>query len=373
MNQSLSFILFRYLGWRFLTSFLMIYGALLGVICLINAIEITRGLTKYANFDIGRLFTMTLLKLPEAGFDLMPFAVLIAAVFTFWQLTRTSELVVVRATGVSAWQFLMAPLVVGVLLAALKMFVLNPLGTAMIARYEQMDTQYTSHGDSTINISRSGFWLRQKLDDGRVTIIHAESVKIPQWELHPVTAFFFDSQNTLTHRIDGKEARLNKGEWIFLNAWNNVLDPNVSEKFLPRFYDELRLPTPITTKDIQSRFASPRTITFWNLPDHARLMAETGFESNPLWAHFYGMLAQPVLNMALVILAGALALRAPRQQRGWWLVAGTICVGFVVFFLGDFLEALGISERLPIMVAAFAPATISLLTGLTALLYLEDG
>src|SRR5690606_41868332 len=105
----------------------------------------------------------------------------------------------------------------------------------------------------------------------------------------------------------------------------------------------------------------------------AKIIADTGFESNPLWAHFYTLLAEPVLNLSLVFLAGALALRAPRQQRGWWLVIGTVCVGFVVFFLGDFLEALGVSERLPIMVAAFAPATISLLMGLTALLYLEDG
>jgi lipopolysaccharide export system permease protein len=80
-----------------------------------------------------------------------------------------------------------------------------------------------------------------------------------------------------------------------------------------------------------------------------------------------------MLNVALVFLAGALALRAPRMQRGWWLVMGTVCVGFIVFFLGDFLEILGISERLPIMIAAFAPAMISLLMGLTALLYLEDG
>ncbi len=45
---------------------------------------------------------------------------------------------------------------------------------------------------------------------------------------------------------------------------------------------------------------------------------------------------------------------------------GTLCVGFVVFFLGDFLEAFGISEKLPLIVASFRSASISLLMGLTA-------
>jgi lipopolysaccharide export system permease protein len=370
MNQSLSFILFRYLSWRFLSSFLMVFGGLLVIVYFIDSIDVTRGLSKYGSLTFNRAALMTLMKLPEVGFDLMPFCILIAAVFTLWRLTRTSELVVVRATGVSAWQFLSAPICMALLIAFFKMMVLNPVGASMIARYEMMDAQYMSNSASTVNIGKTGLWLRQRMDDGRIAIIHADTVKLPEWVLSPVTAFFFDSENNLTHRIDSREAALKEGEWIFSDAWSNVLQADHST---PHRYGELRLPTAITSRDIQNRFASPQTVSFWNLPDYARIMRDTGFESNPLWARFYSLLAEPVLNVALVFLAGALALRAPRMQRGWWLVMGTVCVGFIVFFLGDFLEILGISERLPIMIAAFAPAMISLLMGLTALLYLEDG
>jgi len=372
MSFSVSPILSRYIGARFFRSFISIYGGLLGMIYLIDAVEMIRGLAKYNNIRFGRVINMTFLKLPELGLDLMPFALLIAAVFTFWRLTRTSELVVVRATGVSAWQFLFAPILIGIAIAVVKMLLLSPIGAVMIARYEHLESRYLTVTSSVVNISQSGLWLRQKIDNDQTAMIHASNIKLPQWELTPVTAFFFDQNDVQTYRIDSERATLNRGKWSFYNAWVNPIS-NITADSKPVYYETLNLPTKITTDDIMNRFTSPRTIPFWKLPSYARIMQSTGFESNPLWAHFYSLLAEPFLNTALIIIAAALALRAPRMQRNWWLVIGTLAVGFIIFFMGDLLEALGISDKLPLTLAAFVPATLSLFMGLTALLYLEDG
>lgn len=384
MSHTISPILSRYIGMQFLKTFLVIFAGLLGLIFLIDSLEMIRILAKFQNLTLLRTITMTALKLPKVGLDLMPFAVLIAAVFTFWRLTRTSELVVVRATGVSAWQFMLAPIIIGILLAMTKMLILNPVGSVMLSHYEDMEVRYVSYNDNIVNIAKSGLWLRQQINKDDVAIIQASNVQLPEWVLHPVTAYFFNRKNNIqTYRIDAKKARLVNGEWVFSDAWVNHMvpiikaqdNPDTEQGDLPepRFYKTLRFSTPITTQDIISRFISPETIPFWSLPDHARIMHSTGFESNPLWAHFYGLLAEPFLNTALIIIAAALALRAPRMQRNWWLVIGTLSVGFLIFFLGDLLEALGISDKLPLMVAAFVPAIFSLFIGLTALLYLEDG
>lgn len=386
MSHTISPILARYIGVRFLQAFLIVFGGLLGLIFLIDSIEMIRSLAKYNNLTLFRTLAMTGLKLPKVGLDLMPFAILIAAVFTFWRLTRTSELVVVRATGVSAWQFLLAPVMIGITLALLKMMVLNPIGAVMLGRYEHMDAQYLSSTQtSVVNIARSGLWLRQKIDTHETAIIHAANINLPDWVLSPVTAFFFNTEHFQTFRIDSKKAQLTDGEWVFYDAWINHmrhagtdlngdgLDDADVLNAKPQFYKKLSMPTRITSQDIISRFTSPNTIPFWSLPEYAKIMRSTGFESNPLWAHFYGLLAEPFLNTALIILAAALALRAPRMQQNWWLVIGTLTVGFTIFFLGDLLEALGISDKLPLVAAAFVPAVLSLFLGLTALLYLEDG
>lgn len=373
MSFSISPVLSRYIGQRFLAAFGLVFGGLLLIIFLIDAIQIIRDLAKYNQMTFGHVIEMTALRLPVTGLELMPFAILIAAVFTFWKLTRTSELIVVRAIGVSAWQFLFAPIMIGLFLAILKMMVLNPIGAVMINRYEHLEARYFSNGEEVINVVKSGLWLRQKIDENQIAIIHASTIKIPEWQLSPVTAFFFHVKNRVqTHRIDSERAELKNGEWIFHDAWVNPMQEG-GESTQPAFYETLKLPTALKGKDIVNRFSSPRTVPFWKLPEYASIMRSTGFESNPLWAQFYSLLAEPFLNTALIIIAAALALRSPRMQRNWYLVLSTMAIGFIIFFIGDFLEALGISEKLPLTMAAFVPATVSLFMGLTALLYLEDG
>ena len=117
MSFTVSPVLSKYIGKRFFTAFLLIYTGLLLMIYLVDAIQLIRDLAKYNHLTMGLLLEMTALRLPKTGLDLMPFAILIAAVFTFWKLTRTSELIIVRAIGVSAWQFLFAPIIIGLLLA----------------------------------------------------------------------------------------------------------------------------------------------------------------------------------------------------------------------------------------------------------------
>ena len=48
-------------------------------------------------------------------------------------------------------------------------------------------------------------------------------------------------------------------------------------------------------------------------------------------------------------------------------------IGFVVFFMSNFLIALGASHQIPVFLSAWSPALLCLLLGVAALLTLEDG
>ena len=66
-----------------------------------------------------RVFGMSLLKLPDLGLTLLPFAVLLGGVFSFVRLSRSQELMSIRAAGVSAWNLLAPALTVAVVLGLL--------------------------------------------------------------------------------------------------------------------------------------------------------------------------------------------------------------------------------------------------------------
>ena len=77
---------------------------------------------------------MAVLQLPDLGQKMMPFAILLGGVFTFVRLSRSQELVAARAAGISAWDFLLPPLAVAVLIGVVAVTMFTPVSARMFAR-----------------------------------------------------------------------------------------------------------------------------------------------------------------------------------------------------------------------------------------------
>ncbi len=376
MQIRLSPTLFSYIARQFLVSFLLVYGVLLSVAFIFDSVELTRRLAKKTEIDFELIARMGMYKLPEVGQELFAFAILFSAILAFWRLTRSNELVIVRAAGLSAWQFLFPAVVVALSIGVAKVTMVNPLSSIMISKFEQMETTYLKAGGQTVNLSSTGLWLKQQPDqtdttaDYAHTIVHARTVNNRTWELKDVNIFYFNDNNEIFRRTDARSATLQKGQWHLSNAVHNTMSDTIMP---PEFIEQETMPTSLTQDELENSFASPETISFWDLPSYIRLMESTGFSSSKIRMHYYKLLSDPLLFMALVLLAAALSLRPPRQMNSFVMVGGSLGVAFLVFFLGDVLRALGISDALPVIAAAWAPAIISFLIGLTALLHLEDG
>lgn len=360
--------LFWYIGRQYWVNFLGFFATLMTVTYVFETVELSRRLGKRGDIDIGLLTKMGLLKLPEVGQQLFPFAVLFAAIFTFWRLTRSHELIVVRSAGISAWRFMMPVLSTAVLIALVKITLINPASSILLQEYERLENRYIgNNATSAIDLSGTGLWLKQDTENGPA-ILHAPKVKTPEWLLDNVIVFFYDKSLQLTHRLDSPSAHLSDGAWVFDNATISK-----TGQIQPETLEKSQLATDLTVDEIESRFSSPQTVSFWQLPNYIRVLEATGFSANQMKAHYFSLLSEPVLYLSLILLAAALALRPPRQNSNWSMVIGSVGIAFLVFFMGDVLKAFGISDLLPIMVAAFAPAAISLMIGLGAILHLEDG
>src|SRR5690606_34653436 len=101
------------LTWYIMRQFLLSVGLALAVFgVLIFLLDMMELVKRANNRDIPffTLVQMGLLKFPQVGQKVMPFAILIGTVLAYTRLTRTQELAVVRAAGVSVWQFLLPAL-----------------------------------------------------------------------------------------------------------------------------------------------------------------------------------------------------------------------------------------------------------------------
>src|ERR1700722_4306611 len=170
-----SLTLLRYLGRQFMLSFLIFISVLLMVIYLIDTLELIRRAASHPEVTFAQIAKMSFFQLPEVGQQLFQFAVLFGGLFTFWRLTRTSELVVLRAVGISAWEFLLPAVLVALAIGVAKITIINPIGSGFSARFEQMDNALLRGKPSTINFSAGGLWLREN-GAPSYTIIHAATV-----------------------------------------------------------------------------------------------------------------------------------------------------------------------------------------------------
>jgi lipopolysaccharide export system permease protein len=364
-----SFTLLRYLGRQYMISFLISISVLLMVIYLIDTLELIRRAASHPEVTFAQIAKMSFFQLPEVGQQLFQFAVLFGGLFTFWRLTRTSELVVLRAVGVSAWEFLMPAILVAVTIGVVKVTVINPIGSAFSSKFEQMDNTLLRGKTSTIDLSAGGLWLRENGPD-TYTIIHARNVDSSSWKLKDVSIYFLTNTDVLTGRLDAQDAALVGSTWVVNGGTLNY--PNKPDE-PPTFVPTTVVPTDMTPTKIEEIFASPKSHSFWTILHYIHTMETTGISAIRLRLQYLELLADPFLYSGLVLIAAAAALRQTRRGGTLFVIATGIVAAFSLFFLGNVVRALGESETIPIMLAAWTPAGLSLLGGIGALLYLEDG
>ncbi|MEL7543229.1 MAG: LptF/LptG family permease, partial [Pseudomonadota bacterium] len=110
------FILWRYLAVRFLGTIVLTFLACFMLIYLVDFIEILRQSAGVAEASFGDLARITFLRMPAFAELTLPFAALVGTVTAFLRLSRASELTIMRASGMSVWQFIVPGIVVAVLL-----------------------------------------------------------------------------------------------------------------------------------------------------------------------------------------------------------------------------------------------------------------
>lgn len=356
----------RYIARQFAGWCAGVFVAMVGVAFVIDVVELLRRSGTKAEATVAILLQMAIFKLPYLAQEILPFAMLFGSMLAFWRLTRSSELLVARAAGVSAWQFLAPAVLVAVAIGVLTVTVFNPVASILRNRYDGLESRVLKGRTSDLALSRTGLWLRQN-DGHGPTIIHATRVAPDDGRLLEITVLQFRDDDRLVRRIDAASARLEEHQWRLSEAWSW----RPGEQTTP--IGEYVLPTTMTARGLQDSFAAPETISFWELPGFISLLETAGFSAHRHRLYWHSLLAQPILLGALVLIAATFALRQTRRGGTTWLIMGGVLTGFLLHFLSDVVFALGLSANIPIALAAWTPAGVCLLIGASILLHAEDG
>jgi lipopolysaccharide export system permease protein len=370
VNPALTLSLYitrQFVGWT-----MVMHASLTGLVSLFDFIELLRRSATKPDATFWIVSEIAGLRLPYIALHILPFAVLLGGIVAFWRLTRSSELIVARAAGVSAWQFLAGPVLSAILLGGLNTTAVSPLSSVLFARAEQLQDAYLNTGGGPVQLTGGQMWLRQA-DDGikpqGVAIIHAKYVvlKGKQLTATTVSVFRLDSADRLLSRIEARGAVLGSGNWLLQDVRTLEPDRPPTEATL------LPLPTDLTVLRVQESFASPDTLSVWALPGFIGLLEHSGFSSIRHRLHFQSLLAMPLLAGTMVLVAAGFSMRPARRGGVARMLGSGVAAGFALFVISRVAEEFGQSGALPVMLAAWAPAASGLMMAIALLLHVEGG
>jgi lipopolysaccharide export system permease protein len=344
---------------RTLLSVLIALGVLGSVVLLIDFVEISRDVGAQAEVGAARIFGLTLLKSPSVLLVLLPFVFLFGTLAAFVSLNRRSELIAMRAAGVSAWRFIFPAAAAAFVIGILTLAVLNPAATALNTRFETLKAEITRDRSPG---GPKEVWLRQGGGGRTQLVIHARSRSEGQSVvLKGVSVFVYELDKAgvlhFTRRIDAAEARLLPGEWRL----TGVREAGAGET--AQVSESLSIPSTLTDTAALSRFSTPNTISFWALPGVIKRTQEAGLAATAYQLRFQQLLAMPLLFAAMSVLAAAFCLRLVRLGGLASLAGSGVALGFAFFFFNELCGALGRAGVAPTVAAAWAPPIVALLSG----------
>src|SRR5271165_1248765 len=346
--------------------------ALSGLVSMFDFIELLRSSASHPEATFGLVSQIAALRLPYVAMQILPFAALLGGILCFWRLTRSSELIVARASGISAWEFLAGPTLCAALFGVFATALVSPVSSVLLARAEALDNIYLRSGGGPLALDGGQLWLRQSdrvLTPQGVAIIHAHDVELhgKQLTATQVSVFRLDGADKLLTRVEAARATLAGAKWVLEDA--RAIRPDE----LPGAPQAMNLPTDLTVNRVQESFASPDTLSIWALPGFIGLLDRSGFSSIRHRLHFQALLALPLLCATMTLVSAGFSMRPARRGGVAKMIGSGVAAGFALFVVSKIAEEIGQSGALPVALAAWAPAASGLMLAVALLLHTEDG
>ena len=363
INQKQPFIIYKYFTKNLVQYFLIALFSLIALIFFIDLIELFRrasnkiGVAHLQQANFYDILGMASLKITGNIEKILPFAVLIGSISCFNQWRKNNYYIITRSSGLSLWKIITPSLLCFFILGIFSITVLNPFSTIMNKKYENLETIFFKHKKlNNFSFDNKGFWMKQTFN-GKTIIINAYKVNSKLQTLNDVNIFILNENADFEKRISAKTAKFDKNKLSLSNA---IITDSQS---LINSFSKYNLNLDLSSENINISILEPETIFIINLPNYILNMKKFGLNISKHLIHLFKLVCQPLLLISMILLSASLMLRSSERKVKVGIVSLTLVVGFSLYFVGDFVFALGSSEMLHPIVSGFGPTLIGLFSG----------
>lgn len=346
----------------FLTRSLAVLFALVLVLMTLDLLgEAGKILAVPGNGD-AELWRYVGLRIPLLISRFLPFSVLLGTLIAFVGLNQHSEVVAMKAAGMSAHQIL-APLIVASIGIAVALFAFNETVVVHSARI----VNAWSDNDYKPIPPESGLLSNVWVLDGD-DLIRAGLVVGRGTRLQRVT--IYDRAGGVLQRVihaDRAFPRPASGDWLLRNV--SIYDATMN---VTRRVPELEGLSGVTPEQLTIAKVDPDTLDYWTLRERVGELEAAGKPTDEARAGLAHKISGPLSTVLMPLLAAVAAFGLARSGQVLMRAAVGMALGFAYFVADNFSLAMGNAGAYPPLIAAWAPFLLFLLIGETVLIRTEE-
>ncbi len=344
-------ILDRYIGRSVGYSTLLVMGVLLTLFAFFTFMDEAGKIGK-GQYGTWQAFQYVLLTMPGLAYQLFPICALLGTTIGLGMLASNSELVVMRAAGVSLSRIIFAVMKIGLLFVVLTLIIGE--GIAPSAERYAQTLRSVAMSDKLTLRDRDGLWAR----DGN-SFVNVRDI-LPGERLGQIFIFERDSAHRLVKLVRADSAVFRDDEWVL----QGVVTSDISETTVTSSrIAEVPWQTNLSPDLLSVVTVKPNTLSIFGLYQYITYLNDNGLDADVYQQALWGKIVAPLVTAVMVFLSVPFVFGPLRSVGvGHRILVGTLAgIGFHI--LNQMFAYMGLVFGLNPMFSALFPAGLAFLAG----------
>jgi len=342
----------RYIGKTVIAAVFIVFLIIISLYSFIAFIRVSDYIGE-GSFTLYNAVHFVLFTIPSRSYEIFPFSVLLGTLMGLAHLNSNSEIVAMRANGITTSRIISAVLKVGFLLAIF-IFIVGEYIAPITENIAQKEKNFALYNTVTLDIKHE-VWIRDKNTYTNIRSVLADK------SLAGLTIYSFSDDGQLKTVTYAEHAVYDSSVWILENIKQTIF---AEQKIVTRELEKRKWKTPLDLELVDVISSKKKALSATGVYKYANYLDKNGLDSTSYYLIFWQKITAPFTLLVMLLLAFPFAMGHVRNSNmGAKLLVGVV-IGLVFNMGNKIIAEIGlVYDYSPLISATF-------LTSLTFILSL---
>jgi len=328
----------------FVKSFFNVFFVMITLVFILN---ILKEIEFFSNKEVNSLYPiyLSLMSSPSIIFEMFPFIFLIATQFFFLKLFDNDEINIFKYSGLKNIKIINILSFISFFIGILTITVFYSLSSNLQHYYLQVKNQFSKDKLYLAVINKNGLWIKDVVEN-QTNIIN--SSKIDNNFLTNTFITTFDKNFNLIRSLKSDKIDIKDNEWLIYNA--TIFEDNLSQKS-----DLIKFRSNFNQKRIESLFSNLSSLSLLKLIDLRQNYKSLNYSTVDVDMQIYKVATYPLLLVIMTVLSSIIMLNTKKSSSKVLKIIIGLFFSVAIYYINNFINVLGSTEKLPLMVSLWAP------------------